>query len=1268
MKTQTPTKRTAHRLAAVLSLVLVFATGGAWAANVKWTGAEDNYWNNTNNWKDKDSSRPLPTNDSMFFDSQYYDARFTENEVVFDGAYVNNYGTYIRNVGTAGNPLVFRATSPANGLKFGDSKHTYIADNSAVYLRLKSGTWSTGGCNLQFGTSGSGCLELTDGASLTIGNYLHLQGGSLVLENATVTVADNRDLRPGANAMATIELNDGGTLIIPTINQQTYGVVVRFNGGTLKANAANGYGFVRDSDTVSVRVAENGGTIDAGNFNIAVNRPIAAEGANDGGMTFKGGGSVSLKYANTYVGETKIAVRTKLAVTSAELTRMLANGGIRIIKPEDVSAKGTFKLLSKSDGDCTAAEYALIKKGAGLEGATFGIDEDGDITVTVSHTPQTWAGAAETSAVWSGSNWDSGVAFDDGNDAVFTTDGAIAEVDANFSAYTLTFNENATLTGTGTLTVPTITVADGKMASIAGSLAGDVEKTGAGSLTLGSSRAGVTTTLTEGKLVANAPIGTLVFGTDSPVTFDYGGQTLSTIPASAVGGGDVTLKNGTFGANNVNFTMNSGKLRVEGDSAAMNMNAGSFGQTSGTAAKYSQTGGTLNAQSQFRLYCGEMNLTNVTFNASLNVEVGNTSASAQGAMTMSGCAASVSGNLNVFNGEFVITNGTSTVGNDKRIYMSSNGNTAMVALKAGGTLTAPFIQQYQSTGKGTILFDGGTLKANAANGNGLVLNNAGLAVEVTANGGTIDAGSYAVTVHRAIVDKSGETGAMTYKGGGSVTLSVAPTYTGITMVEVGTKLVVPEAIAGEKLAFTIPAGLEKGVYEVVRISGGGAFAVGAIDDAAKPADGSAQFRFNTDRTAIVCVYGYEQGEIAYIGGSGGSLSVADNWTTGVVPTSGNVTFDFATATTLIVGDTFRADTITIPSSSAVVTIGSGDLHLSGSLTNANRLAIAQDASLTVDGDLVADGQGNFLYSNEGTVTVGRAVANNTTTVQYAVNTGDTQPIRTGGFLSDKRSGRVYYKMNGSWVVGADGFAFNNPENRWNSSFYVQNGSATLYSSADWTLANSGQANANNGDHCVCDLSTYDNNASLTIDTSNYYDQNIAHTITLNGRIAAQGPVTIKGCGTVEVNTTGSNANLPEDLKHTCLTNAATLFVTDTATLQVNAGRKITGNGTISLAAGTTLKLMTGADRQIPTFANLSLALPDEGTATIRIDGEKELRGGEYVLFGSAPSDAADHVTVTGTAIAGRKYEVKAVEVTEDETTVTKLVLNIQPTGLMVIFR
>ena len=128
-------------------------------------------------------------------------------------------------------------------------------------------------------------------------------------------------------------------------------------------------------------------------------------------------------------------------------------------------------------------------------------------------------------------------------------------------------------------------------------------------------------------------------------------------------------------------------------------------------------------------------------------------------------------------------------------------------------------------------------------------------------------------------------------------------------------------------------------------------------------------------------------------------------------------------------------------------------------------------------------------------------------------------------------------------------------------------------------------------------------------------------------------------------------------------------MTDTATLQINAGKKITGNGTISLAAGTTLALKS-TGREFATPDIVPVTLPSEGAATICIDGERLKSGEDFTVCSltDLPDGYVlkDHLNITGTALNGRKYEVKAVE--ETETTVTKLVANIQSAGLMLIFR
>ena len=61
-----------RRLAALAIITALFATRSAWAATGYWTGAVNNYWNETGNWNGLGSSRPLPTNDEMKFDSSHY--------------------------------------------------------------------------------------------------------------------------------------------------------------------------------------------------------------------------------------------------------------------------------------------------------------------------------------------------------------------------------------------------------------------------------------------------------------------------------------------------------------------------------------------------------------------------------------------------------------------------------------------------------------------------------------------------------------------------------------------------------------------------------------------------------------------------------------------------------------------------------------------------------------------------------------------------------------------------------------------------------------------------------------------------------------------------------------------------------------------------------------------------------------------------------------------------------------------------------------------
>ena len=638
--------------------------------------------------------------------------------------------------------------------------------------------------------------------------------------------------------------------------------------------------------------------------------------------------------------------------------------------------------------------------------------------------------------------------------------------------------------------------------------------------------------------------------------------------------------------------------------------------------------------------------------------------------------------------DFYMNGGEVTVGGEVRFgtwILKKGWHHATVNLN-GGVLSAKgfYLNNSDNVQLSKVVFDGGTFKANAsgylvsgastrydiADNSKLANLRARVGIEVGPKGGTIDTAGHDITNVVNITRTSG-TGGMRFVGGGSVVLTGTIGYTGKTGIEVGTTLVVTNSTAVAnilKYGIDVTGYAPAGTYTVFRCGEDDTLTDASLSKVTCSYAPESTFAIGADEKSIEITYVQPTG--TYWTGAAGdnNLSTPGNWSDNTVPTSGNVTIASPSSIAVTAGAAFAPDTITIPDGSAVITLT--DCLTLNALTNAQRLAVASGASLTVTGDLYADGQSTFLFSNEGAVTVGRVAANNTTPKQYELVTHDTQPIRTGGFLSDKRTGRVFFRLDsnpsaGSWIVGENGFAFNNPENRWNSSFYVQSASATLYSSADWTLANSGQANANNGGHCLCDLSTYDDKASLVIDTTDYDDKTTPHTITLNGRIAAQGPVTIKGCGTVVVNTTGSNASLPEDLKHTCITNGTTLAVTDTATLKISAGRKITGNGTVSLAAGTTLALEADGKDFTPNI-DPSIELPAEGTATLRIDGERLRSGSQTILTGVA-ADAADHLTLdmASAALDGRKGSLKVVQQADDSY---NLVLDVVSAGLLIIIK
>ena len=756
---------------------------------------------------------------------------------------------------------------------------------------------------------------------------------------------------------AALEITGGGLLIANKIYNRGRGTAnVTIDGGTVKASAGNA-SFIPADSNLHVYLGDGGATFDCVGFAVTIAEDLDDKSGETGTATFTStGGTITLSGAVNYSGRTYLGDGTHLVLKDAAMKTKILSQGLAVIKPADASPKGIYTLLTCADGTAfTDADKQYINTDE-LPGATLFV-EDGAMKIEVTKETQTWAGAAGTSLAWGGANWNGGVTWDDGNDAVFATDGAIASVDAAASATSVTFGENATVAGFATLAPGVVSVAASKEVMISAPTTGPLEKTGAGTLTLGASRPDATT-LSDGTLVMDGSGTTLdwskfSFGTDpnKPLALKFtGGAEASVSGHFNFGeegceitidkdGGNLTIPNGFWmGAGNGgrNTFRNSGGM-IDVSSTGDNFFVLGRGQSSDSTGQNSTNefymmGGTLTTHSWFLIGGNASTTEGRNYFEISNATVSQTQRNGVFLGYKSGghneLCVKAGG---VFNARDYITVGQDNSGSGiltvdggevnvpGNVTIANTSAASSVALK-GGTLTAA---QVKSAGRGdaSLAFNGGTLRANATGT--LIAENAKLAVTVGANGGTIDANGKSVTIAAPLLEDAQSTGGgMMFKGGGYIAVADGNTYTGVTTVEVGTALSVAAPIAGDKLAFTIPAGLADGVYAVVSVTGETPFAADVLDGAAKPA--GAEFTLSSDKKTIYCIYGNV--ENSWMGGTAGVLTDPDSWVLRRVPGSGETAvISSAAAATLTIpeGSTFAPSVIVFPAGSAAVTIAGG---------------------------------------------------------------------------------------------------------------------------------------------------------------------------------------------------------------------------------------------------------------------------------------------------------------------------------------------------------
>lgn len=169
------------------------------------------------------------------------------------------------------------------------------------------------------------------------------------------------------------------------------------------------------------------------------------------------------------------------------------------------------------------------------------------------------------------------------------------------------------------------------------------------------------------------------------------------------------------------------------------------------------------------------------------------------------------------NGTGTLTINGGTMSSTRDAYLAWESGSAGTLNLNGGTLVTRRVLKNSGSSR-TLNFNGGTLKTTAVvQQNGVIAT--GVTVNVGERGGAIDSGnlSDATSGSRVFVaaalGQTGDTGAMTFKGGKTINVEGAVNYTGGTTVELGTRIVANATARDNILAKLVVDGNTKSADE-----------------------------------------------------------------------------------------------------------------------------------------------------------------------------------------------------------------------------------------------------------------------------------------------------------------------------------------------------------------------------------------------------------------------------------------------------------------------
>lgn len=260
---------------------------------------------------------------------------------------------------------------------------------SSAEMRVTGGEVCAASGTLFVGANGAGTLTID---------------GGLVSATANgVTFCGNASCTAGKDCF--LNLN-GGTLAtkIVTYGSGAANAAFTFNGGTLKALQSGT--LIADNAKLAVKVGPNGGTIDVNDKTVTIESPLLADGTSLGGMTFKGGGKVTLSGVNTYTGTTTVEVGTEVSVVSPESI----SGGLAVTFPASGLTAGRYPVLSTTG---SAAFDASILNGIVLpEDCELALADGGKTVVCVYKRDEMAAGiwlGTKNNDLCDSDNWSCGI-------------------------------------------------------------------------------------------------------------------------------------------------------------------------------------------------------------------------------------------------------------------------------------------------------------------------------------------------------------------------------------------------------------------------------------------------------------------------------------------------------------------------------------------------------------------------------------------------------------------------------------------------------------------------------------------------------------------------------------------------------------------------------------------------------------------------------------------------------------------------------------------